>query len=181
MANPAPNINFNSPWPGRLKALKKDESLLISKSELSYLQARALVTNMNYRWKGELLFSAMGANDTDTIVTCLFKGRNVVDDRRKIIGHKKRSAPKKAASKLVVTEPAAVAETVTPTNTLAIIETLHSDGHTQLLRAASTEHYERIMAETAQNTAIVQIKIFALTHTRKRDFSWKDETSPLKD
>jgi hypothetical protein len=181
MANPVPNINFNSPWPGRLKALKKDESILISKDELSNLQVRALVSNMNYRWKGELLFSAMGTPDTDTIVTCLFKGRNVVDDRRKVKSSKsvKKPAPPTPAPK---TTPAVsdASSKATHYPAIALIEATLADGNVRTYRAIDKDDYDNIMAGTANDTTIVQIQTFVLTHTKKRDYSWKDETSPLK-
>jgi phosphoribosyl-ATP pyrophosphohydrolase len=181
MPNHDPVKQFNSPWPAKLKALPAKGVLLIEKTELTYQQVMALVGNMNYRHKGKMLFRVDGSPDTDSIVTCLFHGRGVaLDGRKREAKVTKKMLKLEKHPKQTATSSAVMRAVASHTQAIAIIEALYGDGSVETFRAADKEDYDRIMAETAQNMMIVQVQTFALTHTKKRDYSWKDETSPLK-
>jgi hypothetical protein len=187
MANVKPRINYDSPWPTKLKALKQNDVLLIEKNELSYKQVQSLVSNMNYRWKGKLLFRVDGNADTDSLVTCMHRGHHIVKDRR-IYGNKKypakiakiKSHKVSATTSTVIAAQREAVRQGTHTPAMAIIEALHGDGSVTVLRAADRAEYDKHMEETAHNMMIVEVKTYILTHTKKRDFSWKDETAATK-
>lgn len=174
-----PRIDFNSPWPARLRALAAKDTLLISKEELTYQQVVSLVSNMNYRHKGKLIYRVDGHPDTDSIVTCLFHGHGVFKDGRTREARKfqKKERLQPAAGPATSSPVLRAAAEYTPA--VAIVELLYGDGSITTLRAVDREDYDRLMSEAANNMLVVQVKVFALTHTKRRDFSWKDETAPI--
>lgn len=178
--NPNPIQQFESPWPMRLKALKKGEVLLIGKDELPYRKVKALVANMNYRNRGDFLFSYEGAADTDTIITCMFRSRDAVtgDGRLAANKRKKRSDAGSKRPKTVPTVADLPAEVYQPA--IALIEATYINGNVKTYRAHDKADYDGIMESTAGDMTIVQVQTFVLTHTKKREYSWKDETAPTK-
>lgn len=180
MTNPSPQVQYmNSPWPDKLRAMKVNDVLLITKKELTPKQVRNLVANCNYKWSGKALFKYTSDDKGDSIVVCVTreKDADAVLARKRMprsptaIKKAKSVALPKVAKKHIsrTKEPILMPK---PMEANAIVECTYVNGGTQTMRAADENELNQLLERCRSNNQVVEIITYKREVVQRKQVSW---------
>lgn len=179
MTNKKPKNLFSSPWPDKLRKLKLNEVIYIAGKELKPDQVRSLVSNMNFRLKGDAIYKAdIDKKNGDAVVACIFRKRDADLSKKKPYGriHKKVAA-KPAAARVNKTQKKE-AVMPKPMDAVAIVECVYVNGGAQVMRAADQTELDALLERCRGNEQVVEIITFQRVGVLRKQVQWQVAGDP---